>query len=68
MLDRETVVLGPKRKDALVYASKMHLFPDVYITNDNGVFAATCGESSFVTDDVHTACARFLLASTGEWE
>ena len=67
-MDRETVVVGHKRKNDLVYASKMHLFPDVYIENDNGVFSATCNEQTLITDDVHHACARFLLAINGEWE
>ena len=66
MLERETVVVGHKRKN--VYASKFLLFPDVYITNDNGVFSATCNEQTLITDDVHHACARFLLSINGEWE
>ena len=67
-MERETVVLGQKRKNELVRITKEHLFPDVYITNDRGVFAATCGDNTLITDDVHAACARFLLAINGEWE
>jgi len=67
-MDRETKIMGLKRKNDLVHGSKMHLLPDVYITNGDKGYAATCGEETFISSNLDTTTAHFLLSFNGEWE
>jgi len=65
----ETKIIGLKRKNNLIHETKIHLLPDVYITNngDKG-YAATCGEETFTSSNLDTATVHFLLTTNGEWE